>query len=128
MRIRDFDFTIDTSIIDDIFKKQPDLGIPSLKNVVDTAIVENSSEKVVAYGVIKLFAEGVLILDQDIRKREKAEAVIRMLKRAIKISRSGGIEQLYVISNDEGYTRCLEKRFGFKKASGQALFLELSDG
>jgi len=124
MRLRDFKMS-DAADIDSIFIRQPELGIPSLKNTADTAVIENGDGKVIAYGVVKLYAEGVLILDHSIRKREKAESVILMVRRAIDVARKSGLENLYVISNDPNYTNCLKKRFGFKNSSGETLFLEL---
>lgn len=126
MRLRTFNVN-DIDAITTIFNRQPDLGIPSIKNVADAAIIEDENGKIIAYGVVKLYAEGVLILDKDVRKRTKSEVVINMIKRAIKAARNSKLEQLFVISNDANYSHCLMKRFGFKKTSGETLFLELED-
>lgn len=124
MKMREFEFK-DAEGIDAIFKAQPSLGVPSLHNVVDNAVITNGNDKVIAYGVLKLFCEGVLILDQSVRKRERAEAVKILLKRAIRSANAGGVENLYIISSDDNYTNVLKKRFGFKESIGKLLFLEL---
>src|SRR5215468_5646736 len=123
MEIVDFEYHKHADGVDIIFKSQPDLGIPSLKNVVDNAIIEEDGE-VIAYGVIKLYAEGVLILNRSLPKRERAEAVILMLSKALKVAKKSGLEQLYVTSTDDGYTEVLKNRFGFKEVPGKTLFVE----
>lgn len=127
MQLREFDLSRDALPIDEIFKKQPELGIPNLRNVLDNAVIERDGE-LVAYGVVKIFAEGVLIVNRaKTRKREKAEIVLKTINRAIDSCKKMGIEKFIVISNDSGYTKVLEKRFGFKEISGKTLFLELEE-
>jgi len=126
MRVREFEFGRDVAPIDEIFKRQPELGIPSLYNVLDNAIIEKEDGSIAAYGVVKIFAEGVLIMNRDFtRKREKAEVVLKMINRAIESCKTQGIEKFIVISNDDAYTKVLKKHFGFERMSGETLFLEL---
>ena len=126
MKVREFEFARDVAPIDEIFQRQPELGIPSLYNVLDNAIIEKEDGSIAAYGVVKIFAEGVLIMNRDFtRKREKAEVVLKMINRAIESCKAQGIEKFIVISNDDAYTKVLKKRFGFDKMSGETLFLEL---
>jgi len=128
MKVREFEFDKDVGPIDAIFQRQPELGIPSLYNVLDNAIIEKEDGSIAAYGVVKIFAEGVLIMNRDFtRKREKAEVVLKMINRAIEACKAQGIEKFIVISNDNAYTKVLKKRFGFERMSGETLFLELDN-
>lgn len=116
----------DVKEIDRIFRKQSDLGVPSLKNVIANYTFVKSG-RIIGYGVIKMYAEAVLILDDSIRKRDKAESTVHSLNLAVSTCQALGIEQLFVISNSESFTKVLKKKFGFKEASGKTLFLEFED-
>lgn len=117
----------DIDPIDEIFQRRGrDIGIPSLKNViVNSTIIQDN--KVIGYGVVKAYAEAVLILDPEIRKRSKAAAVINGLNFALEQCRVAGVEQVFIFSNDKNYTKLLKKRYRFKEASGVTLFLELDE-
>lgn len=117
----------DIDSIDEIFNRRgKDIGIPSLKNViVNSTIVQDN--KVIGYGVVKAYAEAVLILDPTIRKRSKAAAVVNGLDFAIEQCKIAGVEQVFIFSNDKNYTKLLKKHYGFKETSGTTLFIELDE-
>lgn len=117
--------------INDIYKRNPLIGIPSLNNVVaNSSFVRSSDDKVVAYGVVKVFAEGVLILDKDIRTREKAEVVKLSTPEMLQRARDARLEYIYVIANDPGYSAILRKKYGFLRVPGELLmaFLNKKEG
>jgi len=124
--LRDFQFDRDVMRIDDIFQRQPELGVPSLDNVVANAsIIDEDSGKLVGYGVIKLFAEGVLILDKSISKKDKAKSIRIAVTDSIEKARTAGLEYLYVVSSMESYTEVLRNHFGFKECNGALLVKDL---
>ncbi len=117
----------DVEKIDDIFQRNPIIGVPGLKNMVVNAVMEDTEkDQIIAYGAVKIFAEAILIMDKEVTKREKAEALMEAMKTAILFARDAGVEILYANSNDENFTRCLERRFKFKRVPGQLLCLDLN--
>ena len=110
-----------------IFDKQPEIGVPSLKNVVINTTIENDKGEIIAYGVVKIFAEMVLIMDKEIPKKSKAHALMEAMKTAILFSKKTGIEMLYAISSNESFTRVLENRWKMKRVPGTLLCLDLTD-
>jgi N-acetylglutamate synthase-like GNAT family acetyltransferase len=126
--LKEFNFERDVMRIDDIFKRQPELGVPSLNNVIANAsIIDEESGKLIGYGVIKLFAEGVLILDHSVSKKDKAKSVKIALDKCIQSAKDAGLEYLYVISNMDSYTAVLRNRFGFSECTGALLMKDLRD-
>lgn len=113
--------------IDEIFRKQPELGVPSLKYMVVNCTIEDTEKnKVLAYGAVKIFSEAVLIMDKSLRKRDRAMALMEAMKTAIVYSRDAGVEILYANSNDEGFTKVLENRYKFVRVPGTLLCLDLN--
>lgn len=126
MRLREFDFATDAMEIDQIFRSQPDIDVPSLRHTYDNAVAENSNGRLLAYGVLKEFAEAVLIINREsTRKREKAAIIKLVISRAIKTCKKNHLEKLIIITEDESYSKVLEKRWGFKEIQGKVLSLEI---
>jgi hypothetical protein len=112
--------------INRIFEKQPELGVPSLQNLVVNGVIENTdNNQIIAYGAVKLFGEAVLILDKDISKKHKAKAIREVMRIAISFSRNRNLEYLYLISNSDSFTKVLSKNYGFKVCPGELLLLDL---
>jgi|WetSurMetagenome_2_1015567.scaffolds.fasta_scaffold486489_2 hypothetical protein len=116
----------DIEPIDDIFQRQSQFGVPSLKHVVANRVFELDS-KVVGYGVVKHFSEGVLLIDPDISERDKAQVVRVALREMILEARDAGLETLYVISNLGSFSQILRKQCGFKAVPGELLMLDLTE-
>jgi len=116
----------DVQQIDDIFKKQPDLGVPSLKHMVANNTIESSNGNVIGYGVIKLFAEGVLILDRSKSKKDRARAVRLSVEKAIEEAKNNEIEQLYFLTSNTSFADILRNKFGFKTVKEEVLMLNIA--
>lgn len=122
---RDFELK-DIEPIDEIFKKQPELGVPSLNYMIVNATMEDTEKKkILAYGVVKLFAEATLIMDKSLSKKDRAQALMEAMKTAILYSRDAGLEMIYAISTNDEFTKCLEHRYKFKRVPGTLLCLNL---
>ena len=113
--------------IDRIYRTQQ-IGVPSLANTVANRVAINGNDgKVVAYGVVKLFAEAVLIMDQTINKKSKVRAFRELMRLAISTSSERGLEQLYCISNSESFTKILCDKYKFRSCPGDLLLLNLDE-
>jgi N-acetylglutamate synthase-like GNAT family acetyltransferase len=109
--------------IDEVFHKQQ-FGVPSLNHVFVNKVIEQDG-RIIAYGVVKQFAEAVLILDQTLPIRTKAEVVKQVIPAAAEICANLGLEQLYLTTNNEGYAQTLQKRYGFIQCSTPYYLLNL---
>lgn len=123
VEIRNFELS-DISPIDEIFKLDPRYGVPDLTNMLTNATIENSG-RVIGYGAVKLFAETYLKLDPRLRKREKAEALKKILQMAILRSKDAGLEKLFAISENNSFSDILRNKYGFRAVPGELLVLEL---
>lgn len=112
----------DVPEINGIYRRNPLIGVPTLNNVVaNSSFVRKDDDKIVAYGVVKLFAEGVLILDKDIRAREKVEVVKLSTPEMLERAKAARLEYIYVIANNPGYSDILRKKYGFLRVPGELL-------
>lgn len=117
----------DIKSIDDIFNRNPSIGVPSLKNVVVNSTLADKT-KVIGYGAVKLYAEATLILDKEnLRKRERAQALIEAMKLALSSSKAAGLEYLHIVANDDSFSKVLCKHYGFKEVPGKLLVLDLEE-
>jgi hypothetical protein len=117
----------DIGSIDEIYHKQSIFGIPGLDNVIINSTLVDDSGKIVGYGAVKLFAEAVVLLDPELRKRDKALAIREAMKTAITYCKDAGLEYLYMISNLDGFTQVLRKRYCAKGVPGSLLMIDLTD-
>lgn len=110
-----------------IHRRQPDLGVPGLKNVLVNSTFVDENGKVVGYGVLKLFAEAVLIIDKKINKIAKGKALKEGMDVAITACQQRGIEQLYIITEFPGFSGILQKHYSAKKCPGDTLLIDLTN-
>jgi hypothetical protein len=99
-------------------------GIPNRNHLVTQGVVEKDGT-VVAYGMVKQFAEAILVLDLDESTKAKVEAIRILMEVAIMDSTKQGVEQLHVFVQDPAFAEILKKHFGFVPCTGQALVLTL---
>lgn len=126
MKLREFRMT-DIEPIDEIFRRQPNIGVPGFKNMIANATIEDDEGKIVGYGVVKLFSEGVLILDQSRTKRDRAKAVKLSVNRAICEAKKNGIEHLYFLTSNPLFADVLRKHWGFENIKEEVLVLRMHD-
>lgn len=123
--LRDFDNS-DILDIDAVYRKQPWNGVPSLKNVIVNRTIFKD-QTIVGYGVVKRFAVATMVVDPDLRKRDKAEIVRGMLRIAIESGRVNGLEQLYLTTPMENFADVLRNSYGFVNCLNPFLVLDLEN-
>lgn len=123
-KLRQFQLS-DISAIDDIFKKQPELGVPSLKHMIENTTILDDDGNVIGYAVLKMFAEGVLILDRSKSKKQRAKAVRLAVERAIQEAQDKGIEQLYFLTSNPSFADILRRKFSFQTIKEEVLMLNI---
>jgi hypothetical protein len=116
----------DINPIDEIYKRQSEIDVPSLKYMITNAVIENEETgQILGYGAVKLFTEAILILDKQVSKRDRAQALVEAMKNAIIFSRDAGVEHLFAVANDPSFARVLVNRYKFSEIPGVLLRLDL---
>ena len=110
--------------IDEIYRQGHHLefGLPAPSNLLTHAVVE--TDKVVGFGLVKMYAEALCILDLSQPKSIRTESLSKLLSEAFRACEERGIEHLHVYVQDPAMQRILENKFGFKVAVGTALVKE----
>lgn len=121
--LRDF-YESDIPGISEIHERQPNLGVPSLDHVFINKTIEQDG-KILGYGVVKQFAEAVLILDHSLDKRTKAEAVKQSMRIAIHGAEMLNLEQLYITTPYEGFSKVIQKHYNFVECPNTFYLLNL---
>jgi hypothetical protein len=88
-------------------------GIPKRTFVVTDAVT-TSKNRVVGYGIVRMFAEALLYLDRDISKFQQAKSFKLLMEQALIDSKQIGLDQLNVGVADDRFRDLLISGFGFK--------------
>lgn len=126
MIIRSLNIDNDLKAIDRIWKEgySSDFSLPDLSNAVTFAVVEDAGE-IVGFGMVKMFAEAIMILDKSKSIRVKSETMKLLLDKAETDCRTENIKQLHSFTNDPNFANLLVKHFNFKTIQNIGLQKEL---
>ena len=104
----------DLQSIDRIYRQyhENDFSLPSLGNTVTSAVVE-SANGIVGFGVVKVLAEAMMVLDMEESKSWRLEALQLLMDEAIRACHERGIEQLHVFVKNPSLVRLLSQKYGF---------------
>lgn len=115
--------------IDEIYRDyhQDKFGLPNLDNAVTHAVVERDG-KILGFGIVKLYAEAIMVLDLDESKIHRLKAMDKLMSEAYRGCDEIGLDQMHVFVQDPKLMTLLIQKYGFKIATGVALVKELSNG
>lgn len=88
-------------------------GIPKRAFVITDAVT-TSKDKVVGYGIVRMFAEALLYIDKDISKFQQAKSFKLLMEQALLDCKNAGLDQLNVGVADESFKNLLIEGFDFK--------------
>ena len=94
------------------------------RTVIDDAVVLKDG-KVIAYGAVQLFAEAVLVMDQEVPKLDKARALKDLMHLAFITTNRQRIQQLHIYTKDDKFSNLLIEQFGFEKIVSNPLVKDL---
>lgn len=116
----------DLQAIDSIWDKyyKSEFSLPDLSRTVTHAVAE-SNKRVIAFGMVKLFAEGIMVLDKSASLRDKTLANDSLLAKAFDDSRNIGLKQLHVAVADKDYEKLLISKYGFREPDRKILVKDL---
>lgn len=104
--------------------KQNDFPLPKFENLITQALVEDNG-KIIAFGMVKAFAEAILILDKTVPNRKKIEALQNLMLEAIRGGRQHNMTQLHAFIKDAKFEQFMKEHYGFEDCSGKAVVMEL---
>ena len=117
----------DLESIDRIWKVHynTSFGLPNLENVIIHGVVEDETDgKISGFGLVKIFAEGILILDKSLTVRQKV-ATLRELMDAQRLGIDrANISQVHAFIQDPVFESVLKKHYGYKDTVGKCIVLE----
>lgn len=86
----------------------PELVLPDFKQGLCSFVIENDNP--ICFGTVQLFAEVSIITNRDKSRRERREALYRVLDISSYVAKQHGFDKLYAFTNDDKYLKVLTKR------------------
>lgn len=106
--------------------EQQHFRLSSLNNkLVDKIAIDDNNP--VAYGIVKVLAEAVILVNKNVSLFKRAKALQKLLRVAFRACNEENIEQLHVFVRDEHVAQLLEKHYGFVRSSDIVLVKNMRD-
>lgn len=105
----------------EIYKKHwlsQNLEIPETQGRIIEALVENDEGRIITYGMVKLWAEAMMIMDSSRPTKERIEGLRLLIQTAIMASRKVGFNEFHLFTGNEAFAKVLVKHFGFQDLPG----------
>ena len=117
----------DLEVIDQIWRRyhSSNFGVPTRKNVLDDRVIVGENGRIIGYGMVKLFAEGLIILNKDLPLPSRAKGIIVGIEHALDIVKMTDLEQFHIFTDDPHYIEVLRKHWGFRTAPETVLYREI---
>lgn len=105
----------DIEPINDIWEKHysKESSLPNRNNSIVDAVVEDNG-RIIGYGQVRLFAEGMCFVDKDLPKRARVEALLLLMTEAFRGCNITGIEDMYCFIRDPQFASLMSKHFSFE--------------
>lgn len=101
-------------------------SLPALNpSLIDCVAVDETVGKIVAFGVVKVYAEAVMVMDHDRNRLTRARAFAELMSVAIMGCQKAGVTQLHVVAQDPNFADVLRKQYKFGDVVGEHLKLEV---
>lgn len=122
-------WTSDLVRIDEIYRKfyANQFSLPGLANTIGSGVISDNSSQVIAFGLVRLIPEAIIILDKDKPTRDKVEALKLLYEEAISACKIYGYKELYAKTEYNDFSRLLVRHFGFNYLNGKPMICHLGD-
>lgn len=87
---------------------------PGELTIVDGLIYDDETNKNIAFGIVKPFAEAVFITDKEANKVSRGKALNILMNVAITGTHRAGMKQLHVFVSDPKLAEALKNHHGFE--------------
>lgn len=117
-----FDRPGDIEAIDRIWREHyhEQFGLPNPAHKIISGVVD-SGEGIRGFGIVKLFAEGLFVIDHNMSLKDKIETIKLLLEAQQVGCYNSKIEQAHAFVGDANFAKILKKHFGYKDTMGQCL-------
>lgn len=89
-------------------------------------ILAEQDGKVVGFGWLELNVEASIILDQASNKRDKFEAMKKIISYGELVAANGGFKQMHIFPKDERFSALLKKHLNFRNITGECLIKDVN--
>lgn len=97
--------------------------LPKQNNIFADAVIEHEG-KVVAFGVLKLIAEAILVIDHSLSTKIRGEALTLLIQEAVKEASKKKLLEVQAVCEPK-FASVMKKHYGFQKLVGETLILDL---
>lgn len=101
---------------------------PLVDKFKSAAVAEGPKGEIVAFGVTRNISEFIAYVNNESPPADRAVAINDLIKLARIESQFDKVERIHVFAENEKFANFLIRHFGFYKAQGIPLILELEDG
>jgi hypothetical protein len=101
-----------------------EFGLPNLERTVTHAVIRDN-EDIVAFGMVKLWPEAIMLLDRDKPKITQAKAMKMLMAQAIAACKHYNFEQLIATTSTNNVADLCRKHYNFKDLPRILLVKEL---
>lgn len=115
----------DVEAIRALRKKYHDDGFdfPAGDQIFTDQVVEVDG-KIVAYGVLKILAEAILIMDHSMPQKVKVQALTLLIQEAVKQAHIKKIREVQAVCEPR-FSALMKKQFGFQQLQGETIVLDI---
>jgi hypothetical protein len=103
-----------------------EFSLPPLDEAIIACVaVDETTGKIVAYGVMKVYAEVVMVIDHDRGRITRARALTELMGVGVMAAQKAGLPQIHAMTTDPDYADVLRKHYGFSNIEGEHLMMEV---
>lgn len=93
-------------------------------SIIDDAVAVKDG-KIIAYGMVKVFAEAVFLADPTTLRIERSKALKALMELAEEKTKKANIKELYTFTSNGAFKNLLKEQFGFSEIMSPALVKDL---
>ena len=105
--------------------RQQKFDIEEIDNCIGDHIIRDGKGDMISYGIIKNFAEALILIDLDRSKKDKINALSETIKVGESVARDNKISQLHVFVKDQSLANTLVKHYGYRRINDIPLLKDI---
>ena len=106
--------------------RQQKFDIEEIDNCISDHIIRDGKGDMIAYGIIKNFAEATILLDLDRSKRTKIKALTELVELGEIIARNNNISQIHAFVKEPLLATTYVKHFGYRRVNDIPLLKDIT--